>query len=128
MKRRCAFWLILIVAFCLSACTQDNQDQEKGIEGVWETSADVINVINGESDGFSFDGVIRYCFNADMSGTLITYANGISHQSDFIYSFSECNIQIDFGEDPVWSFPYKLDGDTLVLIQNNIEVIYARVE
>ena len=108
MKRHCVLWLILIVSVCLSACIQSNQDQEKGIEGVWETSANVIN--DGSSD-LSFDGVIRYCFNADMSGTLITYANGISHQSDFIYSFSECNIQIDFGEEPVWSFPYKLDGE-----------------
>lgn len=125
MKRHCVLWLILIVSVCLSACIQRNQDQEKGIEGVWETSANVIN--DGSSD-LSFDGVIRYCFNADMSGTLITYANGISHQSDFIYSFSECNIQIDFGEEPVWSFPYKLDGDTLMLIQNNCEVIYVRAE
>lgn len=125
MKRHCVLWLILIVSVCLSACIQSNQDQEKGIEGVWETSANVIN--DGSSD-LSFDGVIRYCFNADMSGTLITYANGISHQSDFIYSFSECNIQIDFGEEPVWSFPYKLDGDTLMLIQNNCEVIYVRAE
>lgn len=125
MKHLCALWLILIVFISLSACTQNEQNQETGIEGVWETSA---NGINDGSKDLNNDGVIRYCFNADMSGALITYANGISYQSDFIYSFSECNIQIDFGAEPVWSFPYKLDGDTLMLKQNNNEVIYIRVK
>ena len=125
MKHHCALCFVLIILVCLSACSQVKQDQATGIEGMWETSA---NVINSESKNLNNDGVIRYCFDSDMTGRLITYANGISHQTDFVYSISECDIQIDFGVEPVWSFPYKLDGDTLMLKQGNYEVIYVRIK
>lgn len=125
MKHHCTLCFVLMVLVCLSACSKTKQDQATGIEGMWEASA---NIINSENENLHNDGVIRYCFDSDMSGRLITYANGISHRTDFVYSISECEIQIDFGTEFVWIFPYKLDGDTLMLQQGNNEVIYVRIK
>lgn len=120
-----SFLLGLAILVCLSACAPTEQNPKTGIEGMWETSANGINDGSKNSDN---NGVVRYCFNGDMSGELITYANDEKLRSDFSYSLSEDNIQIDFGSGPVWSFQYRLDGNVLILVQNNNEIIYERVE
>jgi len=119
------FMAVLLVAALLVSLAGCGRDGGNGIEGTWEAPA---NVIGDSEQVLPETGVVRFRFNADLSGKLISSAGIQKQESDFSYAVTEACIEIRHPSGETWRFPYRLEEDTLILTQNGFDIPYTRVK
>lgn len=123
-KRILCMLLSIVIAVCLAACGKTEQE-ETGITGTWETTVNILGV-DVEEQGKT--GTIALRFDKDATGQLIPHVDREAEPENFSYCLTESNLEIKFSDGTIWSFPYRLEGDTLTLTQNHCEVPYTRAK
>lgn len=118
---------ILVALFALFSLivVEKRQQEEPGIIGTWETAVSILGM-NVEEQGKT--GTIAYRFDKNATGQLIPHVDREAEPEDFSYCLTESNLEIKFSDGTIWSFPYRLEGDTLTLTQGNFSATYVRVK
>ena len=99
-------------------------ETEGSIVGQWETP---VNVIGTEAASSSGDAHYVLVFMDDHTGKEVMIFGEERDERSFTYSITNNEILIQFESDVVWTFPYRLEGDHLILIQNHREGVYRRI-
>lgn len=100
------------------------REKEEGLTGTWEAEAEVIGLPETQSGG---DNRFILCLREDSTCTTESIVNGeTADQRELTYRLQEGEIQ--FGEDPDWTFLVELDGDQLTLTHTLTErkTVYQR--
>ena len=110
--------VLICMLAALSAC-----EKQYSIVGSWEVEANVIGTVETSSTTES-----RYIlsFMEDHTGKEERVFNGQHDERSFTYTVVDDEIQIEFGSGSVWIFPFRLEGDHLILTQHHQDVIYSR--
>lgn len=118
---------ILVALFALLSLivVEKRQQENPGIIGTWETTVNILGV-DVEEQGKT--GTIALRFDKDATGQLIPHVDREAEPENFSYCLTEGNLEIKFSDGTIWSFPYRLEGDTLTLTQNHCEVPYTRAK
>ncbi len=93
------------------------------IVGGWETDTQIINSSSDNSNS----GIIQFFFYEELTGKEITSLNDKSNHSNFTYAINNNELTITFESGSVWSFPFNLENNTLVLIQSHTAITYQRI-
>ena len=117
--------LLLVLCLALVLCTAGvGKDDNPSIVGGWETEASIINPYEDVGDA---KGLCQYYFYDDLTGVRNDIALTTS-QSAFTYQVNEDEVSMYFDSGIVWTFPYRLEDDVLVLTQNQTDIAYQRIK
>ena len=122
---------LIIVATCVSVIILvvsvivfGNKQANSSIVGAWETDTQIINSLSSDK---STSGRVQFFFYGDLSGKEITYLNDKSNKRNFTYAINNNELTITFESGSVWTFPFTIENNTMVLIQNHASVTYHRI-
>ncbi len=128
MKKVVVVLLPLLLVLCLVLILRTAgvwKDDSPAIVGGWETEA---NIINSYEDVGDAKGLCQFYFHDDLTGELVETALGTTSQRLFTYQVNGDEVSISFDSGIVWTFPYRLEGDVLVLTQNQADIAYQRIK
>jgi len=117
--------LVALIALLGLIFSGKMKEKDPGIAGRWETTVSILGV-GVEEPGKT--GTMAFRFYRDLTGQLIGPAGTDAKPENFTYSLKEDILKIQFSNGETWSFPYKLEGDTLTLTQNHQEITYKKVK
>lgn len=119
------FFLLILAVFVLTVgAVFLLRDDTSSIVGGWETEASVIGLSTVDKDTA---GLLQFYFYDDLTGVEIAKSIGITNQREFTYQVSDDELCITYESGTVHRFPYSLDKNTLVLVQNSASITYHKI-
>lgn len=115
---------VLLLLVIVGAAFGLSREKEEGLTGTWEAEAQVIGQPEAQAVG---GNRFILCLREDSTCTTKSIVGGApAGQRELTYRLQEGEIQ--FGEDPDWTFLVELDGDQLTLTHTLTErkTVYQR--
>ena len=116
----CIAFLVLMISVIIGFVNKDTHS----IVGAWETDTQIVNSSLSDKGN---SGKIQFYFYEDLTGKEITLSNDKRNQRNFTYVINNNELSITFESGSVWTFPFTLENNKLILIQNHASITYQRI-